>query len=185
MALTPIAVATLALLAERPMHPYEMVQTLLDRHEDRVVKVRPGSLYHAVERLAVAGMAEVVGTDRGGNRPERTTYRITDAGRETLTRRLREMLGAPAAPYPELVLGLAEAHNLPRADVVTAVGRHLAALRADTDELAGLLDAARAAGVAETYWIDGDYLLHLRRAEITWLDTLLARLTDGDLPWPK
>ncbi|HWU59288.1 MAG TPA: PadR family transcriptional regulator, partial [Microbacteriaceae bacterium] len=38
--ITPLAIATLALLAERPMHPYEMYQTLIQRAEDRIVKVR-------------------------------------------------------------------------------------------------------------------------------------------------
>ena len=42
--LTPLGLAALALLAERPMHPYEMYQTLVHRREDRNVKVRPGSL---------------------------------------------------------------------------------------------------------------------------------------------
>ena len=40
--LTPLAVAALALLAEGPTHPYEMYQTLVQRSEDRLVKVRPG-----------------------------------------------------------------------------------------------------------------------------------------------
>lgn len=46
--LTPLGVASLALLAEEPRHPYEMYQVLMARHEDRLVKVRPGTLYHAV-----------------------------------------------------------------------------------------------------------------------------------------
>ncbi|BAS16724.1 transcriptional regulator protein [Arthrobacter sp. Hiyo8] len=46
-ALTPLGVAALALLVEAPMHPYEMYQLLMARHEDRLVKVRPGTLYHA------------------------------------------------------------------------------------------------------------------------------------------
>lgn len=184
MALTPIAVAALALLAERPMHPYEMFQTLLDRHEDRVVKVRPGSLYHAVERLAGAGLAEVAGTERDGNRPERTTYRITDAGRGALTARLRELLRAPAAAYPEAALGLTEAHNLPRADVVAELSQQLDALRTDAAVLTGLIAAVRERDVLEAYWIEADRALHLRHAEIAWLDTLITRLTDGDLPWP-
>ncbi|GAB3070341.1 PadR family transcriptional regulator [Nocardioides zeae] len=184
MALTPIAVAALALLAERPMHPYEMFQTLLDRHEDRVVKVRPGSLYHAVERLAGAGLAEAAGTERDGNRPERTTYRITDAGRGALTTRLRELLRAPAAAYPEAALGLAEAHNLPRADVVADLSHQRAILRTDAAELEGLIASVRERDVWEAYWIEADRALHLRRAEIAWLDTLITRLTDGDLPWP-
>ncbi|WP_375488990.1 PadR family transcriptional regulator [uncultured Mycobacterium sp.] len=50
--LTPLGVAVLALLRDRPMHGYQMFQTLVDRQADRIVKVRPGSLYHVVDRLA-------------------------------------------------------------------------------------------------------------------------------------
>ena len=46
--LSPLALSTLALLTERPMHPYEMYQLMLQRREDRVVKVSAGSLYRAV-----------------------------------------------------------------------------------------------------------------------------------------
>lgn len=48
----PLAVSALGLLLERPMHPYETVQLLLARWEDRLVKVPPDSLYHVVDRLA-------------------------------------------------------------------------------------------------------------------------------------
>ncbi|HSN10800.1 MAG TPA: PadR family transcriptional regulator, partial [Propionibacteriaceae bacterium] len=51
----PIGVAVLALLAERPMHPYEMLQTMRERHEDVALPVSIGSLYHAVSRLAEKG----------------------------------------------------------------------------------------------------------------------------------
>ncbi len=59
--LTPLAVSALALLNEHPMHPYEMYQSLLERHKDRIVKVRPGSLYHTVERLHAADLVEITG----------------------------------------------------------------------------------------------------------------------------
>lgn len=86
--LTPLAMAALALLAERPMHPYEMYQTLIHRSEDRIVKVRPGSLYHTVARMADQGLARVTGTEREGNRPERTTYEITERGHLALAERI-------------------------------------------------------------------------------------------------
>ena len=75
--LSPMAIAALGLLAERPMHPYEMYQLLLEREEDRVLKVRPGTLYHAVDRLARDGLVRPLHTEREGNRPERTTYAVT------------------------------------------------------------------------------------------------------------
>lgn len=53
--LTPLGISALSLLVEEPMHPYKMYQPLMARHEDRLVKVRPGTLYHAVGRLAERG----------------------------------------------------------------------------------------------------------------------------------
>ena len=51
MQLKPLCAVALVLLCEKPMHPYEMFQTLRTRGDDRLVKVRPGSLYRSVERL--------------------------------------------------------------------------------------------------------------------------------------
>ena len=47
-------------------------------------------MYHTVARLLRAGLIAEVGTDRDGNRPERTTYTLTPAGREALAERQRQ-----------------------------------------------------------------------------------------------
>ena len=94
--LTPLAFAALGLLAEGPTHPYEMFQTMTHRRDGRNVKVRPGTLYHQVGRLVELGLAEIVGTDRAGNRPERTTYAITDDGWTALHDGLVRLIAEPA-----------------------------------------------------------------------------------------
>lgn len=68
-ALTPLGITVLALLFERPMHPYEMYQLLIQRRDDRLVKIRPGSLYHTVDRLERQELVVALGTEREGNRP--------------------------------------------------------------------------------------------------------------------
>ena len=62
----------LVLLAEAPMHPYEMQRLMQWRGKDQVVRVQRGSLYPAVERLMRAGLIEPLETEREGRRPERT-----------------------------------------------------------------------------------------------------------------
>jgi hypothetical protein len=52
--LTPLGVSVPAPLRAQPMHGYEMFQTLVERHADHIVKVRPGSLYHAVYEITGA-----------------------------------------------------------------------------------------------------------------------------------
>src|SRR5919198_2129085 len=76
-----LALAVLALVAERPMHPYEMASTLRERGKDVSIKINWGSLYTAVQNLEKHGFIDATETTRQGRRPERTVYRITDAGR--------------------------------------------------------------------------------------------------------
>jgi DNA-binding PadR family transcriptional regulator len=47
----PLALAVLACLAERPMHPYEMASTMRERHKDDSIKLNYGSLYSVIELL--------------------------------------------------------------------------------------------------------------------------------------
>lgn len=182
-ALTPLGVAALALLVEAPMHPYEMYQLLIARHEDRLVKVRPGTLYHAVGRLEEHGLAVVSGTDRAGNRPERTTYRITEAGREALTRRLQGMLAEPVNEYPSFPHAIAEAHNLPAGVVVDLLDQRLAGLEEQLDFLLRGEESVTAKGVERRYWIDVKYQQTMLRSEIDWIRGFQDDLRSGELPW--
>ncbi|MEC3850671.1 PadR family transcriptional regulator [Paenarthrobacter ureafaciens] len=181
--LTALGVASLALLAEGPMHPYEMYQVLMARHEDRLVKVRPGTLYHAVRRLEEAGLVEAVGTDREGNRPERTTYRISTAGHEALDVRLREMLAKPVNEYPVFPHAIAEAHHLPAEAVIELLGQRVEALQAGLDFLLHAERVVTAKGLDRKYWMDVMYQQQMLRTEISWIHGLLRELRSGELPW--
>ncbi len=182
-ALTPLAMAALGLLVERPMHPYEMYQLLMHRHEDRLLKVRPGTLYHAVGRLAEAGLVEATGTDRDGNRPERTTYAILPDGRARLTFDVCALLAQPAKEYPRFPQGLSEAHNLPGGQVVELLEQRVAALEGDIAALEADAKLALQRQVPRQYWIDVGYQQHQLRAELAWVKQLCKEIQDGSLPW--
>src|SRR5579875_726525 len=180
----PLAVSALGLLLERPMHPYEMVQLLITRSEDRLVKVRPGSLYHAVDRLAEDGFVRPVGTERSGNRPERTTYAITDQGIAVMQDWIRQSLAAPVPEFPRFPLALSQAHNLPRREVLALLRRRIAALRGQDAELAAGEGQVADRALEERYWIDVPYSRALLAADIAHLTGLVHRLESGDLDWP-
>ncbi|MGW2662087.1 PadR family transcriptional regulator [Nocardia tengchongensis] len=182
-ALTPMAMLVLALLEERPMHPYEMYQLLLSRHEDEFTKIKPGSLYHTVARLTDQELIAAESTDRAGNRPERTTYRIRTAGHAALRTRVRDLLSEPANEYPPFVTGLAEAHNLPVAEVIDALRERVASIEARVAELTALRDLAAASEVPRRYWMRVDYIRAHSTAEVTWLRGLIAELETGELEW--
>ncbi|SHG48462.1 PadR family transcriptional regulator [Streptoalloteichus hindustanus] len=185
-ALSPLAMAVLELLHERSMHPYEIQQTMRERQtaERRIVKVRVGSLYHTIERLERFALVEAVETTREGRRPERTVYRITDAGREAFADRLTRMVALSADEYPEFLMAVAFLHQL---DQELAVQK----LRVRRTHLAGELATLRAVSscladdVSERmYWLDVDYRVAMREAELAWVTETLDRIEDGDLRWP-
>jgi DNA-binding PadR family transcriptional regulator len=181
---TPLGISALALLAERPMHPYEMYRLLLERYEDRRVKVRPGSLYHTVDRMAENGLVEAVGTERDGGRPERTTYRITEAGRGALAERIRTLLAIPVAEYPQFPVALGEAHVLPRHEVIELLTSRVRGLEADIAGGAAILRGAEAAHIEEAYLLASRLGQELLTAELNWLTDLIRRLERKELRWP-
>ena len=70
----------LTCLYERPMHPYEIGQTLRFRAKQESIRLNYGSLYGVVESLDRRRLIRAVETTREGKRPQRTVYEITDRG---------------------------------------------------------------------------------------------------------
>jgi len=75
-----VRVAILALLTERPMHGYEMIQELEER-SDGMWRPSAGSIYPTLQLLEDEGL--IVGEEHEGKR----RFTLTDAGRETAAKR--------------------------------------------------------------------------------------------------
>ncbi|GAB3924131.1 PadR family transcriptional regulator [Microlunatus endophyticus] len=185
MKLTPLAVSVLSLLGQRPMHPYEMYSVMLERHEDALVKVRPGSLYHAVERLERDGLVKSLGTDRPTGRPERTVYEATLEGHEALLDWVRSGLRQWQPEFPQFPLALALANNLPADTVVGLLEEYLHSLDLEVAEMEEAVAEVKRRELPEAFWIENDYLLAVRQAERAWIAATIERLTTGELPWHK
>lgn len=180
--LTPMGVMVLALLREGDMHPYEMVRLMRARRDERLLSITNGTLYHTVGRLQRAGLVDEMGVDRAGNRPERTTYTLTDAGAEALIGWLRRELASTEHPA-DFRIALAEAHNLERSDVIACLrDRRTALSDGHVQHRDGLIDA-RQAGVPEQVLVEFERQEVLLDAELRWLDSLLDRLDAGAFPW--
>src|SRR2546426_6652917 len=90
-----LALAVLGVLVQRPMHPYEMASVLRARGKDQDLPIKWGSLYTVVRNLDKHGLLEAAESARQGGRPERTIYRITEAGRAELVDWTRELVSTP------------------------------------------------------------------------------------------
>jgi DNA-binding PadR family transcriptional regulator len=162
------------------MHGYEMFQTLTARHEGRIVKVRQGSLYHAVYRLAEEDLIRPTATGRNGNRPERTTFEITPRGAAALTERLGEQVAAPVNEFPRFVVALAEIHNLDADIAVHAVNARIVALEDDVAELRTLIDVGDAPA---SHLAALDYVLASTGAQVAWLRGFVKSMRTGQTGW--
>lgn len=109
----PLALAVLVTLWQKPMHPYEIAQTLRRQGKDTSTKINYGSLYTVVQSLEKHGFVEVTDVERQGNRPERTVYGLTEAGREEMTEWLSDLVAVPAKEYPIFETALSLVGALP------------------------------------------------------------------------
>src|SRR5687767_4264950 len=133
----PLAFAVLGSLTEQSMHPYEISSMLKARGKDMSIKLNYGSLYSVVAALEKHGYVEAVETVRDGNRPERTVYAITEAGREEFADWLSELLGTPERQFSPLEAGLAYAAAFPPDKVAGLLEQRAKALDAEVEEIEG------------------------------------------------
>lgn len=176
-----LALSLLNLLIERPMYPYEMAATLRQRGKDEAIKINWGSLYTVVQNLEKHGFIETVDVGREGRQPERTTYQITDAGREELKDWLRELIGEPEREYTRFEAALGECAVLPPNELVGLLQRRLDALDAAIAQHETGLKAL-VSQIPRLFLIESEYHLALRRAEAEWVRGLLKEFTDGTFP---
>ncbi|GAA3251378.1 PadR family transcriptional regulator [Dactylosporangium siamense] len=171
----------LAMLVERPMHPYEMATELRGRGKEQDLKIQWGSLYTVVQNLEKHGFIEAAETTREGRRPERTVYQLTQAGHEEALDWLREIVGVPEREFPRLKTALSVLGVLPPDEVIDLIGQRIAVL---DRRLAGdRADLARTQDVVpRIFLIETEYSIALEQAEVDWLRGLLAELRAGTLP---
>jgi len=181
---SPLALVVLAQLAEKPMHSYALWQLMRQRQKDQIVNIASrNSLYQVMERLVRDGLAEVDTAERPDGRPERTVYRITDAGRATAESWVEDLLGEPRAEYPSFPVALSLAMLVSPDAALAALRRRRTAVAQERDTARASLTAADAMTLPPLFVLDDDYRATVLDAELTWLDARIAALDDGTLTW--
>src|SRR5713226_2327467 len=167
---TPLALAVMTLLMERPMHPYEMKSKMKERGHDHVIRLKGGSIYDTVERLESGGFIQAQETSREGRRPERTVYAITETGRDETTAWLRELLAQPVNEYPQFAAALAFFAALDKEEVVRLLQIRTAMLEgqiaATETQLKSLMETM---GLPRLFLVESEYGLAMSRAELEWV----------------
>lgn len=175
-----MALAILAAVAFRPMHPYEMASTLRGWGKDRDLQIKWGSLYTVVRNLTRHGLLEEVESTREGRRPERTVYRITEAGRAELIDWTRELLSVAEPEFPRFRAGLSMMSVLAPDEVTALLQQRLATV--ETQIAAAREELDRHDDVPRLFLIEVEYDQAMLAAEAAWMRSLITELTAGTLP---
>ena len=100
------------------------------------------------------GLVAVHGTSRLAGRPERTVYALTDAGRATFVRWLREMLASPAREFPEFPVAIAHLPLLAPVDALRQLEQRAEALVTDVNQIEEGIALAEAAALPRLFLLE-------------------------------
>ncbi|MFQ6397913.1 PadR family transcriptional regulator [Nocardia sp. KC 131] len=181
---SPLAMALLGILHLEPMHPYAIQRRIKEWGKDKVVNVsQRAALYKTIGRLQEAGLVAVRETGRDQQYPERTVYEITDAGRAACATWLADMLGDPRNEYPEFPAALSFLMLLGPDAARAELERRAKSLRAKVAEMVTDAEQAATMELPRVVMLEDEYLLAITRAELGWLESVIADLATGTLTW--
>ena len=179
---SPVVLATLGALLERPMHPYQLTGVLAGRG----VPVNRGSIYDTLDAMTRAGWTEARPAEHVGSRPRRIPYALTPAGQAELARRLDAQVRTPHREFPEFLGAVSHLGVLGperAADALAERAGRLGALITDGERrLAGVLGNGAA---PRLFVIEAEYALAMLRAERDWVLALAEDIGTGRLAWPR
>jgi DNA-binding PadR family transcriptional regulator len=178
-----LGLAVLSYLTQGPMHPYQLGRSLRDNDDVRSIRFNHGSLYMVVGQLAKAGFIVELETVREGQRPERTPYALTDAGRRELHDWLGELIEEPRHEFPHFVAALSLVAALPPDEVVELLGSRLGRLAERRAEARELIDSAVANGVHPLFLVEEEYRLALLEAESSFVERFIEQITNSETGW--
>ncbi|HEU5475765.1 MAG TPA: PadR family transcriptional regulator [Actinophytocola sp.] len=163
-------------------HGYQVRRDLLTWSADKWANVAPGSIYHALKKMAAEGLLEPVDVEPATG-PDRTGYRLTPAGetefQALLARSLAEVHADPQ-DGPALAAAITFLPTLPRARAIGLLEHRLTQLNGQLANVIGVLtkgtEWGQPAHVAELYRL---WMITLE-AVITWTKNLIETLRSGE-----
>lgn len=164
------------------MHPYQMQRLLRFRHKDDILALKRGSLYHAIGRLLRQGLIAIETTGREGNRPARTTYRLTSAGLDKFKLTIRKIVATPRREPSEFMAALSFLVHLDPKEAVRLLQQRVRSLDTEIAQRAAGLTAA-SIHVERINLIESEYLLRMLKAESVWISGFEKEIRKGKVTW--
>jgi len=172
----PLALAVLALLYERPMHPYEMASTLRERHKEASIRLNYGSLYTVIEQLLREKLIAVREILREGRRPEKTIYELRPSGETEMIDWMRELVSSPVKEYPMFEAALSLLPVLAPEEAIELLEIRIGLLEKTLDQIAQDEKLCREMKLPRLFTIENEYYKALTIAEYKFTKGLVTDL---------
>lgn len=169
---TNAELAVLTLLAEHPMHGYQIEQTIESRGMREWTEIGFSSIYYILEKLRSRGCVQSRLEPAEGKGPARQVFSLTPAGREVFRKAALNALARPSRTFSNFQLGLASLPLLGKKEILTAFRSYQALLQNKHVELV----AKRADLQPNLPWhIVGMFELDLAQlqCELKWLESFI------------
>jgi DNA-binding PadR family transcriptional regulator len=160
----------------QPVHGYDVRRELLSWSADKWANIQPGSIYHALRKLAEEGLLHEVAKEQVGARPARTTYEITDKGSAEFMSLLRggwwNLQGQPD-PF---MAAFSFLPALPREEAAAALRSRAGQMQAGAEQLrAAMKTDWRTAKPTYVSWL-WELTIDRVEAEIAWCERTAKRI---------
>ncbi|PXY20635.1 PadR family transcriptional regulator [Prauserella flavalba] len=164
-------------------HGYQVRRELLSWSADKWANVQPGSIYHALKKMAAEGLLEQVRTEPSGVGPDRVGYRLTGEGESEFLRTLQQQLADVGDDVNASAGFLAAVAFLPALDrerAVSLLKYRLTQLKGNEASIAGLL--AHGTQWGQPQHVNALYRLWQAQLEtaVSWTRDLIERLRAGE-----
>jgi DNA-binding PadR family transcriptional regulator len=170
----------------QPVHGYDVKRELESWQADEWANIAPGSIYHALRKLAEENLLEEVSTEQVGARPARTTYRITAKGNREFEELLRRFWWQFQPAIDPFMAGFAFLPELPRDEAVAALRNRARNLRAvaEMQRFALASEFTRQTKPAHVGW-QFERMIAQLETDIAWCERIASRLEGGAELFPE
>jgi DNA-binding PadR family transcriptional regulator len=170
----------LSMLAERPMHGYELWAELVRRQVWKWAAISRPQVYYSLKKLEGGGYVRVARDRDPALGPERTVLQPSAAGRRMLTDSLARPDWATQRPPPPFLTWLILSWQSRPDDFVAQIERRRAFLTAQVEEDRAALEAiiaetSASSDAAMAVWL----VIRQFELEVEWLDRVSTRQRPG------
>jgi len=174
---TNAELAVLSLLAEKPMHGYQIEQTIISRGMREWTEIGFSSIYYILEKLHKRGFVKSRFEPAEGKGPSRKIFSLTPSGFDFFRKAALEALASPSHSFSSLQLGLASLPMLDKREVIEALHNYQLML---TNKYSELL--MKSSEQKELPWHVGQLFQHdlnQLECEMDWLNKFILEVDCG------